>query len=108
MPTAFIYRNILKEERRCTGGSRSWSNYSRRSRSNTDHVEEHIVCVWQVVSWWETDLSGANSATVWVAMCQCEVLLCCVGAVCVFCVVEMWPFFVSIHTYAYSTREDPH
>lgn len=28
------------------------------------------------------DLSGANSATVWVAMCQCEVLLFCVGAVC--------------------------
>lgn len=41
------------------------------------------MCVWQVVSWWAADLSGANSATVWVAMCQCEVLLRRVGAVCV-------------------------
>lgn len=40
----------------------------------------NTLCVWQAVSWWATDLSRANSATVWVAMCQCEVLLCCVGA----------------------------
>lgn len=46
------------------------------------------MCVWQAVSWWATDLSGANSATVWVAMCQREVLLCCVGAVCVCVCVE--------------------
>lgn len=38
-----------------------------------------MVCGWQAVSWWETDLSGANSATVWVAMCQSEVLLCRCG-----------------------------
>lgn len=37
------------------------------------------MCVWQVASWWAADLSGANSAAVWEAMCQCEVLLCCVS-----------------------------
>lgn len=41
-------------------------------------------CVWQVLPWWAVDLSGANTAAVWVAMCQREGLLCCVGAVCRF------------------------
>lgn len=58
------------------GGRWCWSNYSRQSRSSICHMEEHIVGL-------AADLSGANSAIVWVAMCQCEVLLCCVGAVCV-------------------------
>lgn len=98
MPTDFVF--IVTIRRR-----RYWSNYSRRSRSDIDHVEKHIVRAWQAASWWATDLSGANSATVWVAMCQCEGLLCCVGAVCV-CVWRKyagWPFFVSIHTYTVCT-----
>ena len=52
--------------------------------------------------WWAADLSGANSATVWVVMCQCGVLL-GAGCVCV-CVGEngkRYNFFLYTHTHLY-------
>lgn len=40
------------------------------------HGETHGVCVGRQCPGGKQTWSGANSATVWVAMCQCEVLLC--------------------------------
>lgn len=58
--------------------------------------------VWQAASWWEADLSAANSATVWVAMCQCEVPLCCVGAVFV-CLSVMCCTAILLSFYMYTS-----
>lgn len=58
--------------------------------------------VWQAAAWWEADLSAANSATVWVAMCQREVPLCCVGAVFV-CLSVMCRTAILLSFYMYTS-----
>lgn len=58
-----------------------------------------MACVWQAAAWWEADLSGANSATVWEAMCQCEGLLCCGYCDCECVLEKMCLFLYSVCIY---------